>query len=99
MQPWGGDNAGSLACCPASSAPPPLPRHHRLLPYSTFRDFPAEHLLPADSSSPAAAGAASAADSSGSPAYRLNPWQIRHATLVVQALKEVNELRYVLCPK
>ena len=25
--------------------------------------------------------------------------QVRHATLVVQALKEVNELRFVLCPK
>jgi hypothetical protein len=35
----------------------------------------------------------------GSPVYQLNPWQLRHATLVVQALKEVNELRFVLCPK
>jgi hypothetical protein len=69
-------------------------------------------LLPAESSSSAtggddgaatAAAAVSATGSSslgaGSPAYQLNPWQLRHATLVVQALKEVNELRFVLCPK
>lgn len=29
----------------------------------------------------------------------LNPWQARHATLLVRAVKEVNELRFVLCPR
>jgi hypothetical protein len=65
-------------------------------PCSAFRDFPAEHLLPATDNSAAGAAAAAAA---AAAVYQLNPWQVRHATLVVQALKEVNELRFVLCPK
>ncbi|PSC74256.1 BSD domain containing [Micractinium conductrix] len=68
----------------------------RTLNYSTFRDFPAEHLLPASEPGSEVSSSAAAA---GGPPYRLNPWQVRHATLVVQALKEVNELRFVLCPK
>ncbi|KAL4450215.1 hypothetical protein ABPG77_010884 [Micractinium sp. CCAP 211/92] len=69
----------------------------RTLNYSMFRDFPAEHLLSAGDEGSGGSGAAAAVP--GGPAYRLNPWQVRHATLVVQALKEVNELRFVLCPK
>ncbi|KAI3429723.1 hypothetical protein D9Q98_010039 [Chlorella vulgaris] len=67
----------------------------RTLNYSAFRDFPTERLLPAADGGAAAGNTAAAV----SPAYQLNPWQVRHATLVVQALKEVNELRFVLCPK
>ncbi|EFN60126.1 hypothetical protein CHLNCDRAFT_133492 [Chlorella variabilis] len=67
----------------------------RTINYSTFRDFPAEHLLPASEGS--ATGGPDVASSSG--AFELNAWQVRHATLVVLALKEVNELRFVLCPK
>lgn len=68
----------------------------RCIPHcSTFRDFPAEHLLPASEGS--ATGGPDVASSSG--AFELNAWQVRHATLVVLALKEVNELRFVLCPK
>ncbi len=29
----------------------------------------------------------------------LTPWQEHHALLVVQTVKEINELRFVLCPK
>ena len=132
--------------------------HLPLFLCSTFRDFPAEHLLPASEPGSEVSSSAAAA---GGPPYRLNPWQVpsacaclrclllaaclppwpvampppgplwastrpraccscsapclprlfltspppppllqvRHATLVVQALKEVNELRFVLCPK
>ena len=80
---------------------------------SAFRDFPAEHLLLPPAAASVADGSgdggsnatASTSGSSGAatvtttPVYPLNPWQLRHATLVVQALKEVNELRFVLCPK
>ena len=31
--------------------------------------------------------------------HYLLPWQERHAMLVVQSVKEINELRFVLCPK
>jgi len=31
--------------------------------------------------------------------YILNPWQARHAGLLLREVKEINELRYVLCPK
>eukprot|EP00890_Picochlorum_soloecismus_P005497 jgi/Picsp_1/5949/NSC_03306-R1_bsd domain-containing protein len=31
--------------------------------------------------------------------YILNPWQARHAGLLIREVKEINELRYVLCPK
>lgn len=29
----------------------------------------------------------------------LNAWQVRHSTLVVSNIKEVDELRFVLCPR
>lgn len=82
---------GGFTLLPAPCSSPPGPG------CSTFRDFPAEHLLPVEEG----AGGGGASGSSGGAAaeYRLNPWQVRHATLVVQALKEVNELRFVLCPK
>lgn len=59
----------------------------RSLTYSTFRDYPMEEL-----------------DMSESPSteremHYLLPWQERHAMLVVQSVKEINELRFVLCPK
>lgn len=41
---------------------------------STFRDFPAEHLLP---TSEEGGSAAPPAPAPGGPAYRLNPWQVR----------------------
>lgn len=63
---------------------PAFAEYVRTLNYAAFRDFPADHLLPVGD---------------GSTHYQLNAWQVRHATLVVQALKEVNELRFVLCPK
>ena len=74
----------------------------RALNYSTFRDFPEKQLLPLDSphsssSSPAAAGGDGGAPAA--PPSRLNVWQVRHAMLVCQAVQEVNELRFVLCPK
>lgn len=72
-----------------------LTNHPGLSCRSAFRDFPTERLLPAADGGAAAGNTAAAV----SPAYQLNPWQVRHATLVVQALKEVNELRFVLCPK
>ncbi len=53
------------------------------------RDFPPEHLAPL--SPGAAAGVAGD--------QQLNPWQAQHARLVCQVVKEVNELRFVLCPR
>lgn len=61
----------------------------RSLNYSTFRDFPEEHLQPLDDGG----------EGSGSGSKSLSPWQARHATLVVQSVKEMNELRFVLCPR
>jgi hypothetical protein len=75
----------------------------RSLNYATMRDFPTDHLAPLNAD---AASAAAGEDGPGkdptamaAAAQRLNPWQVRHATLVVEAVKEVNELRYVLCPR
>ncbi|KAK9843405.1 hypothetical protein WJX81_000637 [Elliptochloris bilobata] len=56
----------------------------RSLTYSTFRDFP-QDALPASSQEPNTPG--------GSTKY-LTPWQERHAMLVVQSTREINELRY-----
>ena len=63
----------------------------RSLTYSTFRDFPD---AAGQTDSDSEAGERSAA--SASP---LTAWQAQHAMLVVRHVKEVNELRYVLCPK
>lgn len=59
----------------------------RCLTYSTFRDYPVDEL-----------------DTTQSPStdrqmHYLLPWQERHAMLIVQSVKEINELRFVLCPK
>lgn len=88
-------HSSGTGAAPTAALPllPPAPLSRRCR--STFRDFPAEHLLPASAAGPAAAAGAGG----GGPAYPLNPWQVRHATLVVAALSEVNELRFVLCPK
>lgn len=59
----------------------------RSLTYSTFRDYPTEELV-----------IASPASTSRDMPYLL-PWQERHAMLVVQSVNEINELRFVLCPK
>lgn len=63
----------------------------RSLNYNTFRDFSAgKDQGPTDAP-------ASGEDAPDAPS--LNAWQVRHAMLVVRAVKEVNELRYVLCPR
>ncbi|KAL3130334.1 hypothetical protein ABBQ38_008164 [Trebouxia sp. C0009 RCD-2024] len=59
----------------------------RSLTYSTFRDYPVDEL---DTPQPA---------STGREMHYLLPWQERHAMLIVQSVKEINELRFVLCPK
>ncbi|GAB4822589.1 hypothetical protein N2152v2_009635 [Parachlorella kessleri] len=61
----------------------------RTLNYSTFRDFPSEHLSPLQAGEP----------TDGAARQALNPWQAQHAKLVIQVAKEVNELRFVLCPR
>lgn len=73
----------------------------RSLTYSTFRDFPlADAIPPCRTSSASPSSGAEASTSSPSPdAKYLTPWQERHAMLVVLSVKEVNELRFVLCPK
>jgi hypothetical protein len=63
----------------------------RSLNYNTFRDFSA-----GTAASPTDAPT-SGVDAPDAPT--LNAWQVRHAMLVVRAVKEVNELRYVLCPR
>ena len=60
-------------------------------PASLRRDFPESQLVVLNKIQSAAAGDAAA--------HRLNPWQVEHAKLVVLAVKEVNELRFVLCPR
>jgi hypothetical protein len=57
----------------------------RSLNYNIFRDA-ADH-------------GASAGGDSAKVSPELNPWQVTHALLVVRAVAEVNELRYVLCPR
>lgn len=59
----------------------------RSLTYSTFRDYPTEEL-----------DMASSVSTNREMPYLL-PWQERHAMLVVQSVSEINELRFVLCPK
>lgn len=76
----------------------------RTLNYSSFREFQQDQLPPLNSSdsSRAAAAAATTASGDGEAAgeeHCLNPWQVRHAMLVVRAVKEVDELRFVLCPR
>lgn len=53
------------------------------------RDFPDEQLLSLEHED----------DTPGEHTQRLTPWQARHAALVVQSVKEINELRFVLCPR
>lgn len=59
----------------------------RSLTYSTFRDYPVDELDISESAS------------TDREMHYLLPWQERHAMLVVQSVKEINELRFVLCPK
>jgi hypothetical protein len=59
--------------------------HVRQLDYSSFRDH--------------AAAAASEDGNKGEKEFRMNSWQERHALLLVKHVKEIDELRYVLCPK
>lgn len=62
----------------------------RSLTYSTFRDFPQTAWQEGSVGS----------TGNGDPDGRyLTPWQEQHALLVVQAVREINELRFVLCPK
>ena len=55
----------------------------RHLDYSTFRDKQGDKNI----------------NTSEDNGYILNPWQARHAGLLIREVKEINELRYVLCPK
>lgn len=55
----------------------------RHLDYSTFRDKQSDI----------------SANDAEDDVYILNPWQARHAGLLIREVKEINELRYVLCPK
>lgn len=57
------------------------------LTYSTFRDYPMDELDMTESAS------------TDRDMHYLLPWQECHAMLVVQSVKEINELRFVLCPK
>jgi len=57
------------------------------LNYSLFREHP----------SAAVSAKGQSPEEDACPA--LNAWQVRHAMLVVRVVKEVNELRYVLCPR
>ena len=59
----------------------------RGLTYSTFRD----HRLPDGSSLPS--------EGSAQQSRYLTPWQERHALLICRQVKEIDELRFVLCPK
>lgn len=59
----------------------------RSLTYSTFRDYPVDEL---DTPQPV---------TTDREMHYLLPWQERHAMLIVQSVKEINELRFVLCPK
>ena len=59
----------------------------RSLTYSTFRDYPVDELDTTESVS------------TDREMHYLLPWQERHAMLIVQSVKEINELRFVLCPK
>lgn len=62
-----------------------------MLPHPIYcRDFPSEHLVPLQQGQELGEGAGP---------VKLNPWQERHARLVCLTVKEVNELRYVLCPR
>ena len=54
------------------------------LHFSTFRDYPAESLLPLPEDA---------------TVFVLNAWQLRHAQLICHAVKEMGDLRFMLCPK
>ena len=97
----GGGGQPRAALAPADLAAygltPELQAYVRTLNYSTFRDYPTDQLVPLMSGAPAAQPAG--AEAGAADAERLSAWQVRHATLLCQAVQEVNELRFVLCPK
>jgi hypothetical protein len=67
----------------------------RSLNYSVFRDYPAP---PSPQGGEGGAGSPGAGETSVPPPP-LNPWQARHASLVVRSVLEVDQLRYILCPR
>jgi len=70
----------------------------RTLSFATFSDFPIDQLAPLSSTSQSTT--ATPIDSNAANVVEvLNSWQVRHASLVVKTAKEVNELRFVLCPR
>eukprot|EP01026_Neomeris_dumetosa_P015795 TRINITY_DN16016_c0_g1_i1.p2 TRINITY_DN16016_c0_g1~~TRINITY_DN16016_c0_g1_i1.p2 ORF type:complete len:313 (+),score=75.46 TRINITY_DN16016_c0_g1_i1:49-987(+) len=63
---------------------PQLEDYLRSLTYSTFRDFPKSRLR---------------RRKSDEEDFLLSPWQIRHVTLILDRVKEIQDLRFVLCPQ
>lgn len=73
--------------CPAPVVPSPSapgPAPSLPVPAAAPRDFPDARLV----------------DKGGeAEVFVLNPWQARHAVLVCTAVKQIDELRFMLCPK
>lgn len=67
----------------------------KTLNFADFSDFPQDQLVPLNSMGPLT----STNDKNATVMEVLNAWQVRHASLVVKAAKEINELRFVLCPR
>lgn len=60
---------------------------------STFQDFPAEdfELLPGENDL--------SSNETSNVRQDLTPWQERHALLMLKAVPEISQLRYLLCPR
>jgi hypothetical protein len=87
----------SIASLEAYGITPDLLNFIRTLSFATFSDFPSDQLAPLSSTSQSIT---TPIDSNTANVVEvLNSWQVRHASLVVKAAKEVNELRFVLCPR
>eukprot|EP00195_Chlamydomonas_chlamydogama_P013220 CAMPEP_0202915834 /NCGR_PEP_ID=MMETSP1392-20130828/66833_1 /ASSEMBLY_ACC=CAM_ASM_000868 /TAXON_ID=225041 /ORGANISM="Chlamydomonas chlamydogama, Strain SAG 11-48b" /LENGTH=301 /DNA_ID=CAMNT_0049608019 /DNA_START=42 /DNA_END=944 /DNA_ORIENTATION=- len=70
-----------------------LVEHVGSLTYSTFSDYPVDSLPSVNPLGPDAV-------TTGAPgAFRLSPWQERHALLVLGKVEQLQHLRFALCPK
>lgn len=88
----------STASLEAYGITPDLLDFIRTLSFATFSDFPGDQLAPLSSST--SQSTTTPIDSNNANVVDvLNSWQVRHASLVVKTAKEVNELRFVLCPR